>query len=163
MWNSLSIDQLILSSIYQSLHSSIHVFINQFIHPSTSQSINSSIHPHSFLDSLERIGSVGYVPTEQDILRIRVKTTGIVEVHFNFKNLNFKLVSSRVILCVRVFQSICSESHSVYLFFLSTLSILSLFWCVLFSFYVNIFFLYLLIYLPRHPQVVWRGRAKIRA
>lgn len=44
-----------------------------------------------FLDSLERIGSNGYIPTEQDILRIRVKTTGIVEVHFNFKNLNFKL------------------------------------------------------------------------
>lgn len=30
-------------------------------------------------------------PTEQDILRTRVKTTGIVEVHFSFKNLNFKL------------------------------------------------------------------------
>lgn len=34
------------------------------------------------------------MPTEQDILRTRVKTTGIVEVHFNFKNLNFKLVLS---------------------------------------------------------------------
>ncbi|ESN96305.1 hypothetical protein HELRODRAFT_95386 [Helobdella robusta] len=44
-----------------------------------------------FLDSLDRIGSRDYIPTEQDILRIRVKTTGIVEVHFNFKNLNFKL------------------------------------------------------------------------
>lgn len=32
-----------------------------------------------------------YQPTEQDILRTRVKTTGIVEVHFSFKNLNFKL------------------------------------------------------------------------
>jgi len=31
------------------------------------------------------------MPTEQDILRTRVKTTGIVEVHFSFKNLNFKL------------------------------------------------------------------------
>ena len=44
----------------------------------------------SFLDDLNRIGSKDYVPSEQDILRTRVKTTGIVEVHFNFKNLNFK-------------------------------------------------------------------------
>jgi len=44
----------------------------------------------SFLDDLDRIGAKNYSPTEQDILRTRVKTTGIVEVHFNFKNLNFK-------------------------------------------------------------------------
>lgn len=45
---------------------------------------------NSFLDDLDRIGAKNYSPTEQDILRTRVKTTGIVEVHFNFKNLNFK-------------------------------------------------------------------------
>ena len=44
----------------------------------------------SFLDDLERLGAKDYQPTEQDILRTRVKTTGIVEVHFSFKNLNFK-------------------------------------------------------------------------
>ena len=44
----------------------------------------------SFLDDLDRLGAKGYMPTEQDILRTRVKTTGIVEVHFSFKNLNFK-------------------------------------------------------------------------
>jgi guanine nucleotide-binding protein G(o) subunit alpha len=44
-----------------------------------------------FLDDLDRLGAKDYTPTEQDILRTRVKTTGIVEVHFNFKNLNFKL------------------------------------------------------------------------
>ncbi|KAG7230510.1 hypothetical protein INR49_024619 [Caranx melampygus] len=32
-----------------------------------------------------------YQPTEQDILRTRVKTTGIVETHFTFKNLHFRL------------------------------------------------------------------------
>lgn len=46
----------------------------------------------SFLDDLERLGAKDYMPTEQDILRTRVKTTGIVEVHFHFKNLNFKYV-----------------------------------------------------------------------
>lgn len=44
-----------------------------------------------FLDDLKRLGAKDYQPTEQDILRTRVKTTGIVEVHFSFKNLNFKL------------------------------------------------------------------------
>ncbi|XP_045460125.1 guanine nucleotide-binding protein G(o) subunit alpha isoform X1 [Harmonia axyridis] len=44
-----------------------------------------------FLDGLDRLGARDYQPTEQDILRTRVKTTGIVEVHFSFKNLNFKL------------------------------------------------------------------------
>ena len=46
--------------------------------------------PYSFLDDLDRLGAKEYQPTEQDILRTRVKTTGIVEVHFSFKNLNFK-------------------------------------------------------------------------
>ena len=41
----------------------------------------------SFLDDLDRLGGKEYQPTEQDILRTRVKTTGIVEVHFSFKNL----------------------------------------------------------------------------
>jgi len=44
-----------------------------------------------FLEELDRLGAKDYDPTEQDILRTRVKTTGIVEVHFSFKNLNFKL------------------------------------------------------------------------
>ncbi|XDV28768.1 hypothetical protein PO909_031983, partial [Leuciscus waleckii] len=45
----------------------------------------------SYLDSLDRIGAPDYQPTEQDILRTRVKTTGIVETHFTFKNLHFRL------------------------------------------------------------------------
>ncbi|KAI6189255.1 Guanine nucleotide-binding proteinG(O) subunit alpha [Aphelenchoides besseyi] len=44
-----------------------------------------------FLDDLDRLGQPNYQPTKQDFLRTRVKTTGIVEVHFTFKNLNFKL------------------------------------------------------------------------
>jgi hypothetical protein len=44
-----------------------------------------------FLDQLYRIGSPDFLPNEQDILRTRVKTTGIVEINFSFKNLNFRL------------------------------------------------------------------------
>lgn len=44
-----------------------------------------------FLDSLDRLAHANYMPTEQDILRTRVKTTGIVEIQFNFKKLHFRL------------------------------------------------------------------------
>lgn len=44
-----------------------------------------------YLNDLERISDSGYVPTQQDVLRTRVKTTGIVETHFTFKKLHFKM------------------------------------------------------------------------
>lgn len=49
--------------------------------------------PHptsSYLNDLERIAQSDYIPTQQDVLRTRVKTTGIVETHFTFKDLHFK-------------------------------------------------------------------------
>lgn len=45
-----------------------------------------------YLSALERLGQRDYIPTEQDVLRTRVKTTGIVETHFSYKTLNFKVV-----------------------------------------------------------------------
>ncbi|XP_047126126.2 guanine nucleotide-binding protein G(i) subunit alpha isoform X1 [Hydra vulgaris] len=44
-----------------------------------------------YLSDLDRIGAPDYVPTQQDVLRTRVKTTGIVETHFVFKELHFKM------------------------------------------------------------------------
>jgi guanine nucleotide-binding protein G(o) subunit alpha len=44
-----------------------------------------------FLDKLDEIGSPKYLPSVQDILRTRVKTTGIVEINFTFKDLNFRV------------------------------------------------------------------------
>ncbi|BFZ10533.1 hypothetical protein BsWGS_13572 [Bradybaena similaris] len=44
-----------------------------------------------YLNALDRISAPGYIPTEQDVLRTRVKTTGIVETHFTFKDLHFKM------------------------------------------------------------------------
>lgn len=46
----------------------------------------------SFLDELDRIGRRDYIPTEQDLLRTRVRTTGIVEVKFQLKGLSFRQV-----------------------------------------------------------------------
>ncbi|KFQ26813.1 Guanine nucleotide-binding protein G(i) subunit alpha-2, partial [Merops nubicus] len=45
-----------------------------------------------YLNDLERIARADYIPTQQDVLRTRVKTTGIVETHFTFKDLHFKMV-----------------------------------------------------------------------
>jgi guanine nucleotide-binding protein G(o) subunit alpha len=44
-----------------------------------------------FLDKLDEIGQSSYLPSTQDILRTRVKTTGIVEINFSFKDLNFRV------------------------------------------------------------------------
>uniref|UniRef100_A0A9J7Y2D9 Guanine nucleotide-binding protein G(i) subunit alpha-1 n=1 Tax=Cyprinus carpio carpio TaxID=630221 RepID=A0A9J7Y2D9_CYPCA len=44
-----------------------------------------------YLNDLDRISQATYVPTQQDVLRTRVKTTGIVETHFTFKDLHFKM------------------------------------------------------------------------
>lgn len=36
----------------------------------------------SYFDSAERIGAIDYMPSDQDILRSRVKTTGITREQF---------------------------------------------------------------------------------
>lgn len=45
-----------------------------------------------FLDSLPRISEPDYIPSLQDVLRTRIKTTGIIETKFLFKGMRFKLV-----------------------------------------------------------------------
>ncbi|XP_056645375.1 guanine nucleotide-binding protein G(i) subunit alpha [Diorhabda sublineata] len=44
-----------------------------------------------YLNALDRISHPNYIPSQQDVLRTRVKTTGIVETNFSFKNLHFKM------------------------------------------------------------------------
>lgn len=48
-------------------------------------------HSFSYLDSLDRISATNYIPTQDDVLRTRVKTTGIVETRFTFKGLFFRM------------------------------------------------------------------------
>ena len=45
---------------------------------------------HSYLSDLDRIGTPGYVPTQQDVLRVRVPTTGIIEYPFDLENIIFR-------------------------------------------------------------------------
>ncbi|KAH7715590.1 guanine nucleotide-binding protein G(q) subunit alpha [Aphelenchoides avenae] len=45
-----------------------------------------------YLDSLRRLAAPDYIPTEQDILRVRVPTTGIVEYPFKVTDVIFRIV-----------------------------------------------------------------------
>lgn len=45
----------------------------------------------SYFDAIVRISQANYNPTDQDILRARVKTTGITETHFQIGDLKYKL------------------------------------------------------------------------
>ncbi|XP_002730534.1 guanine nucleotide-binding protein G(i) subunit alpha-like [Saccoglossus kowalevskii] len=45
-----------------------------------------------YLNAIERLALPDYVPTQQDVLKSRVRTTGIVETHFEFRKLHFKMV-----------------------------------------------------------------------
>nr|ANV21076.1 guanine nucleotide-binding protein Gt subunit alpha-1 [Geotria australis] len=44
-----------------------------------------------YLNDIDRLVQPGYLPTEQDVLRSRVKTTGIIETQFSFKDLHFRM------------------------------------------------------------------------
>lgn len=46
----------------------------------------------SFLDDVDRISEADYLPTEQDVLRVRVPTTGVHEYLFILQNINFTMV-----------------------------------------------------------------------
>merc|ERR550519_498293 len=45
-----------------------------------------------YLDSIDRISTSDYLPTVQDILRVRVPTTGIIEYPFDLENIIFRMV-----------------------------------------------------------------------
>jgi len=45
-----------------------------------------------FLDKVEEVSKVAYIPSEQDILRVRVRTTGIVENDFIIDRNRFKMI-----------------------------------------------------------------------
>ncbi|KAG9331974.1 hypothetical protein JZ751_016309, partial [Albula glossodonta] len=44
-----------------------------------------------YLNEMDRITKADYLPTEQDVLRSRVKTTGIIEEQFSCKELHFRM------------------------------------------------------------------------
>eukprot|EP00121_Abeoforma_whisleri_P015571 Awhi_evm1s14336 len=59
-----------------------------YSHSSKFQLIDSAKY---YFDEIDRICDPGYQPNDQDVLRCRVKTTGIVEMQFYYKNLHFRM------------------------------------------------------------------------
>uniref|UniRef100_H3DEE8 Guanine nucleotide-binding protein subunit alpha n=1 Tax=Tetraodon nigroviridis TaxID=99883 RepID=H3DEE8_TETNG len=45
-----------------------------------------------YLNALDRIADPGYLPTQQDVLRVRVPTTGIIEYPFDLQSVVFRMV-----------------------------------------------------------------------
>jgi guanine nucleotide-binding protein G(q) subunit alpha len=44
----------------------------------------------SFLENIDRIVAPSYLPTEQDVVRVRIPTTGIIEHSFDLENMKFQ-------------------------------------------------------------------------
>ena len=63
---------------------------------------------NSYLSDVERLGRDNYIPTEQDVLRTRVRTTGIVEVKFFNRGLNFMQVISVFVVYIVHHVSVCA-------------------------------------------------------
>jgi len=45
-----------------------------------------------YFDQIDRIASTSFIPNEQDVLRSRAKTTGIIEIEFEIEKTKFKMV-----------------------------------------------------------------------
>uniref|UniRef100_A0A4W6GCP4 Guanine nucleotide-binding protein subunit alpha n=1 Tax=Lates calcarifer TaxID=8187 RepID=A0A4W6GCP4_LATCA len=58
----------------------------------TSSRIISFLCPCSYLNALDRIAEPSYLPTQQDVLRVRVPTTGIIEYPFDLQSVIFRMV-----------------------------------------------------------------------
>lgn len=44
-----------------------------------------------YFNAISRIAGVAYTPTQEDVLRARVRTTGIIETSFHYKNVVFRM------------------------------------------------------------------------
>ena len=60
----------------------------------------------SFLSDLDRIQADDYLPTEQDILRSRVPTTGIIEYPFDLDGIVFRFRTQIVVVTKGVYQEL---------------------------------------------------------
>lgn len=55
---------------------------------------------------IDRVAATDYLPTEQDILRVRVPTTGIIEYPFDLEEIRFRLEDKLVICNLIVYTNI---------------------------------------------------------
>lgn len=67
--------------------------------PSSSPNLTHTSHhlylSCSYLSDIDRIANPEYLPNQQDILRVRVPTTGIIEYPFDLDSIIFRYVHQR--------------------------------------------------------------------
>lgn len=68
----------------------VTILIQMFI-----TSFSNVLFPLSYMNSLERISSQDYIPTEQDVLRVRFPTTGIHDYSFTIKTITLRWPNCR--------------------------------------------------------------------
>ena len=57
---------------------------------------------HSYFSEMDRVLGDDYIPTEQDVLRSRVQTTGIIETAFKVNKLTYRCVLRTYMLLYHV-------------------------------------------------------------
>ena len=62
----------------------------------------------SFFTEIRRIGAADFIPNEDDVLRARVKTTGISETRFNMGQLSIQYVCGSVLIATAITNGLCS-------------------------------------------------------
>ena len=78
---------------------------------------------HSYLEALDRIAAPDYLPTQQDILRVRVPTTGIIEYPFDLQEIRFRYgIAALILLLLLLFNFIDLQITGGIIIILSFLS-----------------------------------------
>ena len=74
------------------IHSHTHTTHHMHTHTHHTPHAHTHTHTHSYLDDIDRICSDDFLPTTQDVLRVRVATTGINEYLFTINRVVFRCV-----------------------------------------------------------------------
>ena len=72
-----------------------------------------------FMNDLDRVCQPHFEPTDEDILRTRVKTTGIIKIEFEFRHLTVSLFTISCVMSGILYIYICVYSFSFLFFFFS--------------------------------------------
>ena len=67
-----------------------HALLSLSLPPSLSPVFSCASYLSSYLSDLDRIAEPSYLPTQQDVLRVRIPTTGIIEYPFDLQSIIFR-------------------------------------------------------------------------
>ena len=72
-----------------------------------------------YLNELKRVSDPHYIPTEQDVLKTRVRTMGVIQTQFFYKNVHFKMIDvggqrSERKKWMHCFEGVCGDTWHIY-------------------------------------------------